>query len=57
MQRGEVRKLRGWRCFSPRGPFKLTETLYGSKVEKENHLRINDPTNGSSAEAMIFDLY
>lgn len=57
MQRGEVRKLRGWRCFSPRGPFKLTETLYGSKVEKENHLRINDPINGSSAEAMRLDLY
>lgn len=35
----------------------LRKTLYGSKVEKENHLRIHDPTNGNSAEVMIVDYY
>ena len=36
--------------FLTEGPFKLTETLYGSKSETKNHLRIHDSENGNSVE-------
>lgn len=50
MERGEIRTVRAWDCFSPEGPFTLTESLYGSQRAKENHLRIHDPINRESTE-------
>ncbi|MCJ1422397.1 hypothetical protein MMC29_000277 [Sticta canariensis] len=45
IQRGSTRTVRAWESFSPEGPFKLTQTLYGSQREREDHLRVHDTKN------------
>ena len=40
--------MRGWRCAPLKGPITISEILFGSHRDKEDHLPVNDPNNGEA---------
>lgn len=45
--------MRGWRGIPLKGPFTLQETLYGSHQEKQDHLAVDDASNGETFCASV----